>query len=192
MSIARVLTLATSATACLVGSLVVAAPATGVVVDSGTESEEFSFVEEDYCGVEGLTVEIEGTFEVRWRGVPHGPDGIVYYVSQSTSNARHTNVATGAYVDEVVRTTERDQTITVEEDTLLIEILATGSATVRGEDGKLVAANPGQIRFELRVSHNGTPTDPFDDGEAVFVGVTRESTGRNDDFCANVVPALTS
>ena len=191
MSVARVLTLATSATACLVSSLAVAAPAAGVVVDSGTEFEEFSFVEENYCGVDGLSVEVAGTFEVRWRGVPHGPDGIVYYVAQTLSTVRHTNLATEAYVDEVVRTNERDQSITVEEDALLIEILATGSAKVRGEDGKLVAANPGQVRFEIRVPHNGTPTDPFDDGEGVFVGITRDSTGRNDDFCTNVVPALT-
>ena len=190
MSFALHRTIVVSATTCLLGGLAMAPPAAGVVVDSGSDQESFKRVEDDFCG-EGLRVKVRGTFEVRWRGVPHGPDGNVYYVAQSLTKTRYTNTATGAYVDEVVRTTERDQSIVVEEDTLLIEILATGSAKVRDQHGKLIAANPGQIRFQLRVPHNGTPTDPSDDGEAEFVQITRESTGRNDDFCERVVPALT-
>jgi hypothetical protein len=189
MSAALHRTIVVSAATCVLGSLALAPPASGVVVDSGSEQESFKRVETDFCGA-GLRVKVRGTFETRWRAVPHGPDGMVYYVAQTRIQTRFTNTATGAYVDEVVRTTERDQSIVVEEDTLLIEILATGSAKVRDQDGKLIAANPGQVRFQLRVPHNGTPTDPLDDGEAEFVQVTRDSTGRNDDFCENVVPAL--
>lgn len=173
----------------LIGGLALASPAPAVVVDSGSESESYTFLDDDFCG-EGLEVEITGTFQVRWRAVPHGPDGNVYYVANSLTQNRLTNLATKAYVEEVVRTNDRDQSITVEEDTLLIEVLASGSARVRDQRGKLIAANPGQIRFEIRVPHNGTPTDPSDDGEAEFVQITRPSTGRNDDFCEKVVPAL--
>jgi hypothetical protein len=190
MSVMRALTIATSALAGVTG-LLVAAPADADVVDSGTESESFAFTDTNFCDA-GLTVRVEGPIETSWRGVPHGPDGIVYYVAQSTSRSRLTNVETGAFVNETVRTTERDQTITVEDDSLLIEVLATGSDITFDDSGKLISANPGQIRFQLRVPDNGTPTDPSDDGEAVFVGVTRESTGRTDDFCATVLPALAS
>jgi hypothetical protein len=179
-----------SVVSCLVGSIALAAPAPAAVVDSGSDSESYSFVDEDFCG-EGLRVKVRGTFQVRWRGVTHGPDGNVYYVAQTLTQNRFTNLDTKKYVDEVVRTMEKDQTVVVEEDTLLVEVLATGSAKVRDQDGRLIAANPGQIRFQLRIPHNGTPTDPSDDGEAEFVQITRESTGRNDDFCEKVVPALT-
>ena len=50
-------------------------------------------------------------------------------------------------------------------------------------------ADPGQIRIEFVVDHNGTPTDPSDDillSETLVKG----STGRSDDFCEVVVPAL--
>ena len=168
------------------------APAAAVVVDSGTETEPINFVETNFCDVQGLTVRVTGTLQIRWRAVPHGPDGNVYYLSNGTRTLRYNNVETGAFVDEVVRTTERDQSIIVEEDTLLIEVLATGMAKVRDESGRILGMDPGQIRFLLRVPHGGTPTDPSDDGEAEFVGVTRESTGRSDPFCEAVLPTLTS
>jgi hypothetical protein len=56
-----------------------------------------------------------------------------------------------------------------------------------GPDGKALARNPGQVRFELLVDHGGTPTDPSDDE---FLGLVKGSTGRTDDFCAAVVPVL--
>ena len=60
----------------------------------------------------------------------------------------------------------------------------------RYADGKAIGRNPGQVRFELLVDHGGTPTDPFDDEVIAELGVVKEETGRNDDFCAAVVPAL--
>ena len=192
MSFLRPFTALLTTGACLLTAVTLASPAASVVVDSGTETEPIDFLETNFCGVEGLSVRITGALQIRWRGVPHGPDGIVYYVSNGSRTTRYTNVATGAYVNEVSRTVERDQSITVEKDTLLIEVLATGMAKVLDESGRLLGADPGQLRFLLRVPHAGTPTDPSDDGEAVFVGITRESTGRSDPFCEAVVPALTS
>jgi hypothetical protein len=61
---------------------------------------------------------------------------------------------------------------------------------VYDESGKAIARNPGQIRYEILIDHGGTPADPTDDGFIEFLGVVKESTGRTDDFCAAVVPAL--
>jgi hypothetical protein len=41
----------------------------------------------------------------------------------------------------------------------------------------------------LLVDHGGTPSDPSDDTEISFE-LVKESTGRTDDFCEVVVPAL--
>lgn len=59
-----------------------------------------------------------------------------------------------------------------------------------GEDGKVIGRNPGQTRVEILVDHGGTPTDPRDDEFLEFLGVVKESTGRNDDFCELAVPML--
>ena len=59
-----------------------------------------------------------------------------------------------------------------------------------GEDGKVIARNPGQVRFEILVDHGGTPTDPSDDEFLEFLGVVKESTGRSDDYCEAAVPIL--
>jgi len=81
----------------------------------------------------------------------------------------------------VINFVSRDLKVTDNGDgTLTIIVLSTGSAKWFGPDGELVFNEPGQIRFELLVDDNGTPTDPFDDGETEFVGLVKGSTGRND------------
>ena len=60
---------------------------------------------------------------------------------------------------------------------------------IYNSDGEVIGRNPGQIRFEIVVDHGGTPTDPTDDTEISFE-VVKESTGRTDDFCEAMVPAL--
>jgi hypothetical protein len=64
-----------------------------------------------------------------------------------------------------------------------------GNAVVYGEDGKAIARNPGQIRPELIIDHGGTPNDPSDD-QVLSEELVKGSTGRTDDFCGAVVPAL--
>lgn len=58
-------------------------------------------------------------------------------------------------------------------------------------DGKAIGKDTGQVRFELLIDHGGTPSDPFDDEVIAELGTVKEPTGRNGDFCATVVPALT-
>ena len=60
--------------------------------------------------------------------------------------------------------------------TLTITVLATGNFAVYGADGKAIARNPGQVRFQFIVDHGGTPADPSDDVELEDLGVIKGST----------------
>ena len=92
---------------------------------------------------------------------------------------------------ESVRTTEKDQEIVADGTDLTITVLATGMAKVKDAQGRVISANPGQIRYQVLIDDNGTPADPLDDTFIADLGLVRDSTGRNDDFCSRVVPALT-
>ncbi len=159
------------------------AAASSVVVDQGVIEETIAGTEAAFCGVEDLTVTHEGTLSLRYRAVPHGKDGPAYYVSNGHVQETIT-AAGGKYVTVEDRVTEKDQVVTENPDgTLTILILATGSSKVRDMAGRLIAANPGQVRFEMFLDANGE--------EFLDRVIVKESTGRTDDFCAAVVPALT-
>lgn len=70
-------------------------------------------------------------------------------------------------------------------------MLATGNEKWYGPDGKVLFRNPGQVRFEILIDHGGTPGDPSDDEFLEFLGIVKDSTGRNDlegrDFCDDLV-----
>jgi hypothetical protein len=145
------------------------------------------FVEEDFCGVAGLTVEFATHTVGRVQAVPHGRDGLVYFGFNLKVNEVVTNPANGNFVTSVATIRDKDQKVTDNGDgTLSVIVLATGNAVLYDAGGKAIARNPGQIRYELLVDHGGTPSDPSDDGEAEFVGIVKESTGRSDDFCVAV------
>jgi hypothetical protein len=74
--------------------------------------------------------------------------------------------------------------------TLTILALSTGNVVLYGEDGKAIARNPGQVRFEVLIEHGGTPSDPSDDELISISPPIKGSTGRNDDICAAVTMAL--
>ena len=72
-----------------------------------------------------------------------------------------TNLANGNSVTSVATVRDKDQRVTDNGDgTLTILVLTTGNAVLYGEDGKAIARNPGQVRFEILIDHGGTPTDP--------------------------------
>jgi hypothetical protein len=154
-----------------------------------TIHEEFEFVEENFCDA-GLTVEIAVVRDVRVHAAPRRRDRLVYFLHHLTERAVFTNLANGRSVTAFSRNIDKDLRVTNNGDgTLTVLILATGNAVVYGENGKAIARNPGQIRIELLVDHGGTPKDPSDD-EVLSEELVKESTGRTDDFCAAVVPAL--
>ena len=127
----------------------------------------------------------------RFLATRHGRDGLVYFSGQFHRTDTYTNLANGQTVTSDERTIQKDLHVTDNGDgTLTIIVLATGNYTVYGEDGRAIARNPGQVRFELLIDHGGTPDDPSDDLELDFK-VVKESTGRSDDACEAAVPALT-
>lgn len=171
----------------LAGVLASAASAGRVFRD--TIHDEYAFEVENFCDVPGLTVGIEGVLDIRVHVVPHGPDGLDYFVQHGTQ--AETLTANGASLRSLAVVNEKDLHVTDNGDgTLTVLIVATGNAVVYGEDGKAIARNPGQTRFEIVFGDNGTPDDPFDDIELDFQ-VVKDSTGRSDDFCAAAVGALT-
>ena len=156
-----------------------------------TFHEEGTDVLEDFCDVPGMTVDVAFTDDGRLFTVPHGPDGLSYFHVNATFTNVFTNPANGRSVTERVTLIDKDLRVTDNGDgTLTIIVLATGNATVYGANGKAIARNPGQIRYELLIDHNGTPTDPSDDEFIADLGLVKGSTGRSDDFCEAVVPAL--
>jgi hypothetical protein len=156
-----------------------------------TIHDEFEFVEDNFCDA-GLTVEVAVVLDIRVHAVPHGPDGLVYFLQHATETDVLTNLANGISLKSFVRVTEKDQLVTDNGDgTLTILILATGNAVLYDQNGKAIARNPGQIRIELLVDHGGTPSDPSDD-EVLSEELVKSSTGRSDDVCEAAVPALTA
>ena len=155
-----------------------------------TIHDERNLVLEDYCGVPELTTELARTLDMRVHIVPHGQDGLAYYLQHGVVREVLTNPASGKSLTSVARVTEKDLRVTDNGDgTITVLTLATGNAVLYGADGKAIARNPGQTRFELLIDDGGTPTDPSDD-EVVGQEVVKESTGRSDDFCEAAVPAL--
>jgi hypothetical protein len=128
--------------------------------------------------------------DIALKAAPRGKDGPVYFAQHVTRRDVVTNLANGRSVTALIRFLEKDLRVTDNGDgTLTIVVFATGNAVLYGPDGKAIARDPGQIRFELLVDHGGTPNDP-DDDELLDFRVLKDSTGRSDDFCAAAVPAL--
>jgi hypothetical protein len=173
-------------------AVTLAAAASAGQVFRETIHEEDTFVLDDFCDVPGLTVELAFVLDLRVHAVPHGPDGLAYFLQHGTRTDVFTNLANDKSITGVVGVFEKDLRVTDNGDgTLTILILATGNAALYGADGKAIARDPGQIRFEILVDHGGTQTDPFDDEFLADLGVVKGSTGRSDDFCEAAVPALT-
>ena len=171
-------------------ALMLTAVASAGNVSRTTIHEEDTVVIDDFCEVEGLTVEDSFVLDIREKAGPRGRDRLVYFQSHGRRTEVITNLANDRFVTSSAKVNEKDLRVTNNGDgTLTILILATGNAAVYGANGKAIARNPGQIRFELVVDHGGTPNDPDDDVELSFE-VVKDSTGRTDDFCGAVVPAL--
>lgn len=176
-----------------VTSIALAGPADAQPLDRGTFHDEFTEVVEDFCDVPGLTVQFDGVVDGRFLFNRRGPHGLAYYMESIRFSSTVTNLESGRTVTGVERTLSKDLKVTDNGDgTLTILVLATGNATLYGEDGKAIARNPGQVRFEILIDDAGTPDDPFDDEFIADLGLVKGSTGRSDDFCEAAVPALTS
>ena len=170
-------------------TLVSVAPASAKPVERGEFHDVFNEVFQDFCAP-GLTVTSRFVVDGRFAVKSHGPSGLLFYMEHASSAQTFTNPVNGLSVVDKTRILDKDLHITDNGDgTLTILILRTGPSSLYGPDGKAIARNPGQVRFELVVDHGGTPLDPSDDVELSFTQV-KGSTGRTDDYCAAIVDTL--
>ncbi len=147
--------------------------------------ESWDFVDPDRCGLE---VRVSGEESVRLMTISHGRDGLVYYGARLRGFNSFTNLANGKSYSFAWVVNDKDLKITDKGDgTLTILVLATGNFHAYDADGKLLFADPGQIRYEVLIDHGGTPADPSDDVFLEDLGLVKGSTGRSDlegrDFC---------
>ena len=165
------------------GALALAASATAGKAINETFHDEGSFGIENYCDEAGLDVEVAFVSDGRVHIVAHGADQLEYFLQHGKLAETITNTANGRYVTTFTNVIEKDQVVTDNGDgTFSILAFATGNAVLYDANGKALARDPGQIRFEILIDQAG---------EDHFVKVIRESTGRSDDLCDAAVPALT-
>jgi hypothetical protein len=159
---------------CILGSPTAsAAPGWSWQLDDG-----FSEAVDDFCGEEGLTVDIESRLS-GWEGFKS--NGL--YASHGTIDESYT--ANGITFTSHSKVNDKDLHVLDPGDgTLVITILSTGNATLYGPDGKGVARNPGQVRALLTID--------AETGEELGFEQIKESTGRSDDACAVMVAAFTA
>ena len=164
-------------------------PVAGAQPYKETIRDEFQNGIEDFCGEEGLTVQESGVFESRLMINARKRDRLAYFMeNQRISVVLSSEDGTVTSEEKVLI---KDLDVTDNGDgTLTILVMGTGNATAFDENGKAIARNPGQIRFEILIDNGGTPQDPSDDEFLEDLGVVFGSTGRNDDFCEAVVPVL--
>ncbi|MDQ3671807.1 MAG: hypothetical protein M3364_05110 [Actinomycetota bacterium] len=170
-----------------------AAASAGQIFSEHFRDAKDSEIISNFCGAAGLTVEFATTADGHVHAVTHGRDGLAYFGAQIRQTEVVTNLANGNSVRSASTFVDKDLRVTDNGDgTLTLLILATGNAVLYGDDGKVIARNTGQQRVEILVDHGGTPSDPRDDEFLEFLGVVKDSTGRNDDFCEFAVPMLTA
>jgi hypothetical protein len=163
----------------------------GKVFHESFRVEDGLFKFENFCDVEGMSVRETWVADVRVSAVRRGPNGFTYSSEHVREDGVFRNQANGKRVTRVITSNLKDLKVTDNGDgTLTILAKGTGNEVAYGADGKAIYRNPGQSRFEFLFDHGGTPTDPSDD-EFISGERVKGSTGRTDDFCAAIVPALT-
>ena len=138
----------------------------------------------------GLTLQHDRVVDGHFLLNSHGPDGLAYGGEQLRGTDTFTNLANGHTFVITFTSATKDLRVTDNGDgTLTIIGQGAGNFVVSGSDSPVVLRDPGMTRVEVLIDNAGTPTDPFDDEFLEFVGVVKESTGRNDlgDFCDDLL-----
>jgi hypothetical protein len=174
-----------------VPSICFMSPASATLIDRGTVHFEEHFVDENSCGVVGLTVQIDITFDGRFTVNSRGDQRLPYFRDSRHVAFVFTNVATGNWVAIDNATRGNDIRATDNGDgTLTYLTQYTTNRVMRDQAGSVIARDTGQARFRILVDDAGTPTDPSDDSILDYLGDVKPPTGRNDDFCAATVEAI--
>lgn len=179
-------TLALTCVAAVAAPVVAAAPAQARPLER--ERVHYSFTFDDACGDVAMEVTISGSQNVLF--VERGPSGLPHFNGTFQETGVYTNLETGLTYTVVTHAADRDFRVLDNGDgTLTIVVHSAGVDKWYDADGKLLYIDSGTGQYELLVDNAGTPDYPFDDGEAEFVGVLRELTGKTDtfdrDFCAD-------
>ena len=126
MRLARTLGLA--AGLAMVGSMTLAGGAAAKPIEHTNFHDEFTEINDDFCDVDGLTVQFDQVADGRVLVNRHGPDGLVYFHANIKFTAVYTNVANGNFVTEVGNFVDKDLRVTDNGDgTLTILVLSTGN-----------------------------------------------------------------
>ena len=176
--------------ACLAALAVVALAgpaAAGPPLEKANFHDEFTEVEENFCDVEGLSVEIHGVIDGTFLFNTTGQNDLPHLVTTVHGTVTLTNLTTGKSYTDVFDNVDKTLEVTDNGDgTVTVVQLLTGGGRVLGPDGKVVFHNDGQIRLLLLIDTGGTLYDLGDDvvlDEQPIFG----STGTNDtegrDFC---------
>ncbi len=144
-------------------------------------------VEENFCDVEGLSVEIHEVIDGTFMFNTTGKNDVPHIVETDHGTVSFTNLTTGKSYTNVFDGPVKTLEITDNGDgTATVVQLITGGSRWYGPDGKVLFHEDGQIRVELLIDFGGTPYDLSDDvvlDSRLIFG----STGTNDtegrDFC---------
>jgi len=173
------------------GLLLGASPATAAKPDRITNPIDDTFMAEDFCDIEGLTVEIIRSGEETVQVMKRGRNSPAYFSSHVRVESVFTNTANDAFFTTREVSSFKDLHVTDNGDGTLTAVnFGTGFAMMFGPDGRIIGKDTGQTRWESVIDLNGTPDD-FDDDEVITEEVLLGSTGTNSDFCAVAVDALT-
>jgi hypothetical protein len=160
-------------------------------IEKGHFVEDFHNVHHNFCGVPGLSVSDIGTTKGSFLLNSRGRDELPYGMARVRETTVVTNLGNQQYVVFWIVVLDKDLKIVDNRDgTSTATWLGTGNVRVVDSDGKLLAMNPGQSRGKLLIDNGGTPKNPYDDEVIVDLGIIKGSTGRSDDLCAAMVPAL--
>jgi hypothetical protein len=175
-----------------VASIGVDAAASAEPPERETFHSETTTVIENFCGVPGLTVQFDLVRDRQRLVNTRGPDGLEYTLEHENLTEVFTNTANGTMFTFEAKFVTQDLKVTDNGDgTLMVLVMSTGNEAVSGPDGKAVARNPGQVRFEQLFDNAGTPSDRSDD-TLLSERDVKGSTGRNDntDICTVTVPVF--
>ena len=173
----------------LTALLLAPAPAESKRLDDIRFHEPYDLVHKDFCGAPGVIVSDKGTNDVRLFANTRGSqEGFAYVHAHIVEHGTVTDLRSGIAITYTLLVNANDLRITDNGDgTMDILNFGTGNFTAYGPDGQVISRNPGQHREVVRIDYNGTPGNIDDDKFVDVVEVLKESTGRNDDFCAAVL-----
>lgn len=143
-------------------------------------------VEENFCDVEGLSVEIHEVIDGTFVFNTTGTNDVPHLVTTVHGTVSFTNLTTGKSYTNVFDIVDKTLEITDNGDgTVTVVELITGGGRWYGPDGK-VFDDDGQIRLELLIDFGGTPYDFEDDvilDEQLIFGSTGTNEVEGRDFC---------